>query len=138
MKELIDHLGDRIRELMVGRYGVDDLSKCLMTVTLILFILSLFVRNKMLYLAALVVCFYTWYRMLSEQFQQREKENAIYQRVRASMKKLLKAQKRRIDGSRDFCFFTCPGCGQEVRVPRGKGRIRITCPKCRTQFDRTV
>ncbi len=138
MKELFDHLGDRIRELMVGRYGVDDFSKCLMTVTLILFILSLFIRNKLLYVLSFLVLVFTWYRMLSMNFEQRRKENEAYRKMVSSLKRMMIKQKRRLDGSRDFCYFQCPGCGQEVRVPKGKGHIRITCPKCHTQFDRTV
>ena len=31
---------------------------------------------------------------------------------------------------RDHRYFPCPGCGTVCRVPRGKGTIRITCPKC--------
>ncbi|MBR3231854.1 MAG: hypothetical protein IKF75_04170, partial [Lachnospiraceae bacterium] len=37
-----------------------------------------------------------------------------------------------------YRYFKCPGCGQEVRVPKGKGRIRITCPKCHQSFEKTV
>ncbi len=138
MKEFLDHLDDRMRKLMDGRYGVDDFSKCLITVTLILFILSLFIRRKILFLIAVIVLVYAWYRMLSMDRERRIKENTVYQKCLKIGKQILIDQKHRIDGTRDFCFFKCPGCDQEVRVPRGKGHIRITCPRCHTQFDRTV
>ena len=31
-------------------------------------------------------------------------------------------------------YYSCPKCRQTVRVPKGKGKIAITCPKCREKF----
>ena len=37
---------------------------------------------------------------------------------------------------REHRYFDCPKCRQPVRVPRGKGKIMITCPKCKERFQR--
>ena len=37
---------------------------------------------------------------------------------------------------REHKYFHCPKCRQPVRVPKGKGKIAISCPKCREKFIR--
>ena len=138
MKDFFDRMNIRMREFMAGRYGTDDLSKFLLTLTLVLLILSLFGRGTWLYLLAMICLIYSYYRILSRDFGRRAAENEKYKSATAGIRKTLRIEKRRFAERKDYRFFKCPSCSQEVRVPRGKGHIRITCPKCRTQFDRTV
>ncbi len=138
MKDVIDHIGEGVRNFMMGCYGVDDFAKRTLIVTLILFILSLFFGSRILYLLAVAGDILSWYRMLSKDQARRLAENQRYLHIEKGFLRVLDRQKKRLDGTRDFCFFKCPNCGQEVRVPKGVGHIRITCPKCHTQFDRTV
>ncbi len=138
MKDFFERVNDKIREFMTGRYGTDDFSKFLLTATLILFLLSLITGWGFVYLLALAGLIYSYYRILSRDFAARSEENRKYLGLIESAKKKLRVQKKRFDGRKDYRFFKCPGCGQEVRVPKGKGHIRITCPKCSEQFDRTV
>lgn len=35
---------------------------------------------------------------------------------------------------KDHRIFRCPNCDQRVRVPRGRGKIEITCPRCSHRF----
>ncbi len=138
MKEFLESLNEKMQRFMEGRNGTDDLSKFLIVVSMVLFFLSLLAQKTVFYFAAILVLVYAWYRMLSRNFAVRAKENSRYRHVIEELARVFRVQKKRFDGRRDFRFFKCPGCGQEVRVPKGKGHIRITCPKCRTQFDRTV
>lgn len=138
VKDYFDRLGDKVRNFMQGRYGTDDFSKFLLIVALIFYVLSLIIRNSLPYWLAVAALAWSWYRMLSRDFDKRKRENGRYLATSAGVKKFLKKQKEHFDGRRDYRYFKCPGCGQEVRVPKGKGRVRITCPKCHTQFDRTV
>lgn len=138
MKDFFRRMNDRYRQFMVGRYGTDDLSKFLLALALVLLVLSIFVRGSVLYLLALACLALTYYRMLSRDYAKRSDENRKFNSMTADVRKNLRIQKRRFKERKDYRFYKCPSCGQEVRVPRGKGHIRITCPKCRTQFDRTV
>ena len=137
MKGFFDRINTWLSRSMAGRYGTDDLSKCLLTVSLISLVLFLFFRGPF-FVIAVALLIWSYYRMLSKDFGRRREENARYLELSSGIRKKLRVQKKRFDGRKDFRFFKCPGCGQEVRVPKGKGHIRITCPKCGIQFDRTV
>ena len=126
---------------------VGDTAMCLITklgdagifwilLTLVLLILNMFTRIPLLYLLALVPLGYGYFRMFSRNISKRSSENYAYlqktERIRAWFGKM----KRRIVQSRDYHIYKCPSCGQKIRVPRGKGKICITCPKCRKEFEK--
>ena len=138
MRDFMNRVNGKIRVFMAGRYGTDDLSKFLLVLTMVLLILSLFNRGSLFYILGLLCLAWAYYRILSRDFAKRSGENTKYLETTAGVRKTLRIQKRRFTERKDYRFFKCPGCSQEVRVPRGKGHIRITCPKCRTQFDRDV
>ena len=123
---------------MTGRYGTDEYAKFLLTVTLVLCILTLFIRNWVMYLLTALAFAWSYYRILSKDFERRREENERFRALESRFGRWCRVQKRKFDGRREYRFFKCPNCGQQVRVPRDKGRIRITCPKCHTQFDRTT
>ena len=126
----------RLEEFMQGLYGADEFSRFIMAVTLVLLILNMFTRIPLLYLLALVFLGYGYFRMFSRNISKRSSENYAYlqktERIRAWFGKM----KRRIVQSRDYHIYKCPSCGQKIRVPRGKGKICITCPKCRKEFEK--
>ncbi len=138
MKDIFEKLGDRIRTLLAGRCGMDHFSRFLVVAALIFYILSLVLRSGLLYLLAAFGITLCWLRMLSKDFGKRTAENERFLAAANAVRAAAEREKQRLDGRRYYRYFRCPACGQEVRVPKGKGHIRITCPKCRTQFDRTV
>lgn len=138
MNDFFSRLSGRIREMMTGRYGMDEFSKFLLTASAVCLVLSFFFLPRLLFLIALAGLIYVYVRAFSRDISGRYAENVKFLEKTEGVRKQLRIQKKRIDGRKDFRFFKCPGCGQEVRVPKGKGHIRITCPKCGVQFDRTV
>ena len=123
-------LGGRImaglQHFMAGRYGPDKLNSCLLWTAVILMVVSLFIPNATARLVLMVVYYTLWglsiFRMLSRNTYKRYQEN----------RKFLLLQDRIKD--RQHRYFDCPKCRQSVRVPRGKGKIAITCPRCREKF----
>ena len=138
MKDFFSRLNDSVRKFMTGRYGTDEYAQFLLTVTLVLCILTLFIRNWVMYLLTALAFAWSYYRILSKDFERRREENERFRALESRFGRWCRVQKRKFDGRREYRFFKCPNCGQQVRVPRDKGRIRITCPKCHTQFDRTT
>lgn len=126
----------RLEQFMLGRYGTDDFSKFLLALCLVLLVLNMFTRAQLLYLLALVLLVYCYFRMFSRNISARAAENQRYLDGTANMRRTLRGWKNRVVQSKDYHVYKCPSCGQKIRIPRGKGRICITCPKCRTEFEK--
>lgn len=128
-----------LAKLMVGRYGVDPLTNFLLIVSMvILLVATLLVRNSavhsVLFTLAVSLLVIGYYRIFSRKTSKRYEENQKYLRLRNRLTGRLRALRDRLRQSRTHRFFKCPECGVTVRVPKGKGKIKITCPKCRATF----
>ena len=119
-------LSASFRAFMAGRYGTDRLNMVILTAGLVVCLVSAFIKAPMvnLLLTAISYALMIWaiFRSFSRQTYKRYQEN----------RKFLQFFDRIKD--RDHRYFDCPKCRQVVRVPRGKGKIAITCPKCREKF----
>jgi len=127
---------DKFYRFMSGRNGVDELSRMLSWLVLILLLLGIFTRVGWFTLLAVAVMVYMYFRMFSKNTARRYEENQKYVNFRYNRTVSWNRFKKRLSQSRDYRFFKCPDCKQQVRVPRGHGKIEITCPKCRGNFIR--
>lgn len=119
---------------MYGRYGMDQLSRCLSYVVLVLIILTFFLRSNVIYTVALLGIVYIYFRMFSRNTSRRSAENQKYMKIHYKFMSKFNKVRARIKDSKTHRIFKCPSCGQKIRVPKGKGRISIKCPKCRIEF----
>ncbi len=124
----------KFQQFMSGRYGADQLSRLLMVITLVVLVLSMFRPLRFLYIVAMVVLVYTYFRMFSRNVEKRYAENQKYLNWKYRLVVKKDQRKKRWAQRKTYHFYKCPNCKQTVRVPRGKGNICITCPKCRTEF----
>lgn len=125
---------EKLQRFMMGRYGVDHFSKFLNAVVIVLLIVSLFVHNDILYYLGVVLLVYAYYRMFSKNHAKRYAENQRYLQLTAGVRGWFAKQKRYSQTRKTHHIYACPSCRQKIRVPRGKGRIAIRCPKCSTEF----
>lgn len=124
----------KFQQFMSGRYGADQLSRLLMVITLVLLVVSMFGPLHFLYIIALALMIYTYFRMFSRNIAKRSAENQKYLNWKYHLVVKKDQRKKRWAQRKTYHFYNCPNCKQTVRVPKGKGRICITCPKCRTEF----
>lgn len=130
---------EKLQRFMAGRYGADELGRALNITGLVLLIVSMFFRKlpliySLLYWVALVILIFDCYRMFSKNVSKRYAENQKYRNFRYNMVVKRDAAKKRFAQRKTHRFFKCPQCKQKVRVPKGRGKICITCPKCRCEF----
>ena len=124
---------------MMGRYGVDEFNRCLNTTALIALVLTILfkgVLSTVFWLIAMVALIYSYIRMFSRNTYKRRAENSAYLTLRYNLTRKLTGLKQRLQQKKYYRFYKCPKCSITTRVPKGKGKIRITCPKCGESFVR--
>lgn len=129
---------EKFIRFMQGRYGVDELSKFAMGAAFVCVLLAIFAgRSNMgalldtLGLAAII---YTYFRIFSRNIQKRYEENQWFLARTAKLRLRFQKEKNLMAERKTNHIYTCPGCGQKIRIPKGKGKIEIDCPKCHTKF----
>ena len=136
MEGVLD-LREKLAKLMYGRYGVDQLGRAMLIFALVLCVLSLFVSIRfsgIIYYISLILIILMYIRMFSKNIQKRYQENNKYLSLKASFLRKFQREKEIFSQRRFYHFYRCPRCRQRIRIPRGKGRIEIRCPKCSQTF----
>ena len=125
---------------MYGRYGNDQLNNFLMKTFLVEFILYFLLRgvsrglSTLMYYLGFATIIYVYYRLLSRNIYKRASENQAFLNKTANIRNKINSQKSIIKQRKTHRIYKCPTCKQKVRVPKGKGKISIHCPKCDTYF----
>lgn len=122
-----------LSKFMYDKYGMDQLNLALLWGGLII---SLFIPNGLLktfitYIP-LMLCVI---RMLSKNYSARRAENDRFMQMIYPIQRKYNKMIARIKGSKTHKYLKCPNCKQELRVPRGKGQITVTCARCKVKFD---
>lgn len=117
-----------LQRFMMGRYGTDKLNMVILGAGVVISLASVFVRIPTFGLAMTTISyglmFWAIFRCFSRNTYKRYRENRRFLMFLDRVK------------DREHKHFECPKCHQPVRVPRGKGKIAITCPKCKEKFIR--
>lgn len=125
---------EKFQQFMTGRYGTDQFGRFLLIAAIVCMVISMLFRNSLWNAAAVILIILCYYRMLSRNHSRRYAENMQYLKYSGRVTGFFKAKKRYLSQLKDFHIYKCPSCKQKIRIPRGKGKISITCPKCRTEF----
>ena len=136
IQSMMYRLNTKMQQFMVGRYGADELGRFISVSTLVCLLVSLFTKWGILYWIGLFLIFYTYFRMFSKNVSKRYQENQKFLTLRYKAVAKWSIMKKHFLERKIYRFYKCPQCKQKVRVPKGRGKICITCPKCRTEFVR--
>ena len=121
--------------MLYGRYGMDELGKFLWALVMIMLIVNLFVPNLILTAVMLVTIILMYARFFSKRYDRRRAENSAYLKLSGPFRRTFSTLYLRIRDRKSYRYYYCPDCRQRLRVPKGKGMITNTCPKCHKKFD---
>lgn len=164
MRDFLQRMSDAYRRFMTGRSGSDQLSRFTLLLALVMLILNMIFRSRtsLFYWLVWVFLIITYFRMFSRNIQKRYDENTRFLQLKekvlgklrggrggnagGSVKDSYRYYQNAYDNARagsgnqtmrsdkEHRIFRCPNCDQRVRVPRGRGKIEITCPRCGHKF----
>ena len=137
MKNFFQNLNYKIQVWMSGRYGNDELSTFLWITGFVTYFLSFIKQLQFLSFVALIIWGWSIYRTLSRNFDSRKKERSKYLRFTENIKSEIKLWKLRWTGRKTHRYFRCSKCHTIIRVPKGQGKILLTCPKCQNQMTKS-
>lgn len=126
---------DRFRSFMQGRYGIDALSKVLLGISLVCAVLSVF-GGRIFYILGICILAYVYFRMFSTNYEKRYRENRAFLDKKNRIAAFFRAQKSLMHQRKTHHIYKCAQCKQRIRIPKGKGNIIVTCPKCKYQFKK--
>lgn len=130
----------KMLQFMQGRYGVDQLSSFLIWCAMVLALIGMFVKSPIFTIFCWVLIILGYVRIFSRNTTKRYAENQKFldktfgiRNVFAKLKYRMKYGK---PTSEPYYIYKCRKCGQKIRIPKGKGKILVTCPKCKYQFKK--
>lgn len=119
-----------------GSYGTDKLTRFLLILAVVNFVVSVCTPLGFLYYVGVAILVYSFYRLLSHNITARYRENERFESVFKKIKSLFKRTRSEFFTRKNYHIYTCPNCSQKIRIPRGKGQIIVRCPKCMTEFQK--
>ncbi|MDE6956927.1 MAG: zinc-ribbon domain-containing protein [Lachnospiraceae bacterium] len=125
---------EKFMRFMYGRYGIDTLGKYMIGAALVTIVFSNIFDSSVFAMLSWGLIILAYFRMFSRDIYKRSGENQTFLNKTFKMRRWLAVQKNMFSQRKTHHIYHCPGCRQKIRVPKGKGRIEIRCPKCNTTF----
>ncbi len=124
-----------MNRFMKDRYGMDELSRTMLIIGLLGSIANIYFKNSYVNFVLILLFFYFGiYRPLSKNKTQRIIERRKYRDITKPLREFFQKSKVRAQGMQHYKYFHCPNCKKELKVPKKKGKIKITCPYCKHNF----
>lgn len=132
--EEMNKFRQNLQRFMYGRYGLDQFGRFLFTCFSITVILNAFLHSMIFFYLEIALFIYQYFRIFSKNHGKRYQENAKFLEIKNKVLRFSMTKRREMEDRRYNHIYSCPSCKQKIRIPRGKGKIEITCPKCHTKF----
>lgn len=125
----------RLMEWLRGRQGPDDLAVFSVNLAIVIVLVNVFARTGWLGWVGLALVAYAMFRIQSRNLGARARENEAFLSALGPARPWVQNPRAAWAELRAYKHVRCSSCRQRVRVPRGKGRLRVTCPRCKTKFE---
>ena len=134
----MNKIKEKLRQLMIGRYGMDRLSTVLMIISFTLVILGMFIQHPIPNLLMLATISWAMFRTYSRNISRRTRENEKFLRIGKDIKRNFSLSKLKLKEIRSHRFRTCPKCRVVIRTSTKRGMRTLSCPKCKTEFTSRI
>ena len=129
----------KLAKWMYGRYGNDELTWVLLIMGTVLLFLGYIPRVGWIFsILALMTVFYSTFRGFSRNIPKRHRELERYLRIKNKPKNAMQLHKNKKRDKNTHVYFKCPKCKAVLRVPKGKGEIIVTCPRCNERVEKNT
>ena len=138
MRNFLQNLSYKFQGFMQGRYGDDELNRCLVWVGLVFLILSCFSPFRILSIFVFIIYIITIFRMFSKNMYKRSQENQKYLKLTGGIRKWFNTYKNMFKDRKEYKYYKCPTCKSFVRIkrpPKGKN-IAVRCGQCGNEFTK--
>ena len=125
---------ERLRKIFQGRNGPDGFGRFILLLSVLLSLIQIFYKSRVFYVLSWLLFIYVFFRMFSKNIWKRQKENQQFYQWFSPVIQKYTLWIQKIKNRRTYRCLKCPKCKQEIRVPKGKGKIRIHYPKCKEIF----
>ncbi|MBE7037340.1 MAG: hypothetical protein E7404_00350 [Ruminococcaceae bacterium] len=126
----------RMSVFMQGRYGVDDLYKAMFALSIVFIVLSYFPHLRFFHFLFLLTIVLMYVRFFSRNIYKRQQENIAYLKLKNKVTSRFYLYKRMWNERKIKKYFKCKKCGAHWSVPKGVGKVEITCKNCKTKMIR--
>lgn len=143
-------LNEKMRNFMAGRNGADKLAMWILGASVVVMLINMFVPNIVCSMLSYALLFYCVYRLFSSNVAARQQENAKFEQFLGKFSRGRSGSSNGGQGASQGASgpssagakpstdnqkltFTCEKCGQSLSVPKGRGTLKVTCPKCNHQ-----
>lgn len=130
-----------IRNIWKTANGFDSLSRFLLKIGLIVIVLSFPLDKKIVYWIGVAILLFVYIRTFSKDKQKYNQQNSTFMKYKRKVTSFFQGQidavkkfRNKLQQKKMYRFYKCPNCGQNIRIPKGKGKVTITCPSCSTKF----
>lgn len=140
LKKYINMFREDMRYVMARRCGLDELNNFIMLIGFIFVLIALFTHKWIFVLMGAILVVLCYMRVFSTKLEKRRAENDLYMRYMGRVVeftnyiKLIIKMKIRSIKDKEYVYFVCSTCKQVIRVPKGKNKVSIRCPKCSSTF----
>lgn len=127
-------MGEKIKEFFKGRYGQDQFGSFLLILAVISMLIRIISKSYIFNVLTLAILIYANYRVMSKNIYARSSENMKYMDYKNSIVRYFTWKYLSIFGKDGYKYIKCQTCNQELKVPKNKGKIKISCPKCNSKI----
>ncbi len=124
----------RYQQFMVGRYGVDELNIFLVVSSCVFTLLARVFFNPFFFVFSWILLIFCMYRMFSRNIAKRYNEKEKFLKLKSKFTSWYRIKRDAWRNRKTHKYFRCKNCHASIRVPRGVGKIRVSCPKCRKEM----